>query len=158
MFTILALISGLMWQDFDSLSVKFNSTASLDSLLSGLLILKLNVSKSSALAILEAFDFAGSDSSELGEGLRELRLGNLNIQILDKDIGLWVDEVLLLDGASNLRASNCSVVELLGASGSLCGSKELEETISVLSLSLFVSVDDRLVDRVAELLDVLVKI
>lgn len=158
MFPILALISGLMWQDFDSLSVKFNSTASLDSLLSGLLILKLNVSKSSALAILEALDFAGSDSSKLGEGLRELGLGNLNIQILDKDIGLWVDEVLLLDGASDLRASNCSIVELLSASGSLCSSKELEETISVLSLSLFVSVDDRLVDRVAELLNVLVKI
>jgi len=40
-----------------------------------------------------------------------LLLGNLEVEVLDKDIGILVNEVVLLEGASDDLVLDCSVVK-----------------------------------------------
>ena len=85
-------------------------------------------------------------------------LGNLEVEVLDKDIGILVNEVVLLEGASDDLVLDYSVVEAGGTSGSLFFVVELEESVAILLICLLVGVDDCLEDVVAKPFDVLVKI
>lgn len=116
LFSVFALISSLMGQNLKTFSFQFDGATSLDGLLCLLLVLELNVTKASALSILEALDFAGSDSSKLSEGLGELSLRNADIQVLNKHVGFWINEVVLLDSTSDVASFNLGVVKLFSAS------------------------------------------
>lgn len=91
-----------MWQDLDLLTLELNLTTLLNGGIGGLWALKLNVAESSALTILEGLNLAGADFTKLGKGLAELSLRDGWLKVLDEDIGLWVDEVVLLDGTTNI--------------------------------------------------------
>lgn len=80
------------------------------------------------------------------------------VQVLDKDIGLLVNEVVFLQSGSDVGSIDQGVVETLGSSLGFGDVVELEEAVSVLSFGGLVNVDYGLEDLVAHLLNQFVEV
>ena len=107
-----------MWQNLKFLSFELDLTTLGDGGLSRFWALELDITESSALSIFERLDLARADLAKLSKGLTELSLRDGWLEVLNKDIGLWVDEVVFLDSTTNVRTLDLSVVQFFSAS---CG-------------------------------------
>lgn len=139
-----------MVEGLDLLAVELESNASCDGFLSGVSIFKLNVAKTAGFAVWVRFQFAGLNCSELGEGIEQRLLINLQVDVTDEDVGLWVKDSAFLEGGADRRAINLLVVDAVGTTFGFFGVKELEEPIAVLALGLLVCSDDGLEDVVPQ--------
>ena len=90
-----------MRQDLEKFTFELNLTTLHDGTLSNFLSLKLDVSKPSALSVFKTLDLARANCSKFGKGLAKLGLCHGGINILDENIGLWIDEIICLHSTSN---------------------------------------------------------
>ena len=139
-----------MVEGLDLLAVEFESSACLDGFLGGVCIFKLNVAKTARFAVWIRFQFAGLDGSELGEGIEQRLLVDLQVDVADEHVGLWVKDSAFLEGGADRRAINLLVVDAVGTTFGFGGVKELEEAVAVLALGLLVGSDDSLEDVVPQ--------
>ena len=146
----LALLAFLMVEGLDLLAVEFESSACLDGFFGGVSIFKLNVAKTAGFAVWIRFQFAGLDGSELGEGIEQRLLVDLQVDVADEHVGLWVKDSAFLEGGADCRAINLLVVDAVGTTFGFGGVKELEEAVAVLALGLLVGSDDSLEDVVPQ--------
>lgn len=145
----LALLTALVRQHFDKLLPDFELHGLSEGLGGVPLILVLDVSKASALTIGEKFEFTRANRAEPGEGIVELLLSDVTVDVANEQVGLGLHEVALLETAADLLVSKFGVVELASGAFSLSNIKELEEAIAILALGLLVDSDDSVVNVVA---------
>jgi hypothetical protein len=77
-------------------------------------------------------------------------LVDLQVDVADEHVGLWVKDSAFLEGGADRRAINLLVVDAIGTTLGFCGVKELKEAVAVLALGLLVGSDDSLEDVVPQ--------
>ena len=138
-----------MIQNLDLLAVKFELAALRNRQVGCLLALELDVAEAPRLAVREELKLTGADGAILHKGVVELLLGHAGINELHHQVGLGLHEVAFLHVAADVVVPDLRIVELLSAATRLRGLEELEEAVAILALSLFVHIDDCLIDVVA---------
>ena len=110
----------------------------------------MNVTKTAGLAVWIRFQFAGLNGSELREGIEQRLLVDVQVDVADEDVSLWVKDSAFLEGGSDRRAINLLVVDAVGTTFGFFCVKELQEAVAVLALGLLVGSDDSLEDVVPQ--------
>lgn len=105
-----------MNSDGDNILTNLEAIEFLNGSISALLLQELNVPKTSALTILENFEFARSNFSEFIEKFHEFLLVNILWQVPDNDVSLAVKILFLLLVEDDLLSVDGLVVHFLHAS------------------------------------------